>query len=143
MGKTDRCRSAADRGADPESVRVERDRAQVAGAALAVDKGLVDVAARAVEGAAGCCALQVPERRPDALAADAHRYFRPGDDKGTREAARKDRPARTRARGSWRRWGRYLRQLVDAPLQQFLVGAQVGQLIGARWRQPCCKHENG
>jgi hypothetical protein len=36
-----------------------------------------------------------------------------------------------------------LRQLIDAALQQFLVGAQIGELVGACHSQPGCKHKCG
>jgi hypothetical protein len=33
--------------------------------------------------------------------------------------------------------------LIDASLQEFLIGAQIGQFIGARRRQSGCKNANG
>src|SRR5204863_3529387 len=44
MAEADRCGGTADCGADPEGVRVERDRRQIAGAALAVRVGLIESA---------------------------------------------------------------------------------------------------
>src|SRR5712664_1035829 len=123
MGETDRRRGIR------EGVRVERDRGQVAGAALAVDIGLVE-AALAAEPAADGAALHVPDHRPDALAADAQRHLAPWDHERPREAAAEYRAARTRSRG-----GPGLRELVDATLEELLIGAQIRELVSPRRRQ--------
>src|SRR5205823_744703 len=85
MSKADR-RARAGR----EGMAVERDAGQIAGAALAVDKGLVE-GALAVQRAANGTAFQVPDHRPDALAADAQRHLGARDHERAREAARHDR----------------------------------------------------
>src|SRR5439155_23993290 len=116
VGKADRRARAGRQG-----MGVERDAGQIAGAALAVDTGLVE-GALAVQRAAEGATLHVPDHRPDALPADAQRHFGARDHEGTRETARHDRAAwaaRRRARG------RHLGELVDPPRQQFLVGARI------------------
>ena len=116
MSKADR-RARAGR----EGMGVQRDAGQVAGAALAVDKGLVE-RALAVQRAADGATLQVPHHGPDALAADAQRHLGARDHEGARETARHDRAAWAARRRSRRR---HLGELVDPPLQQFLVGAKI------------------
>src|SRR6266446_11000264 len=110
MGKAGRRRRVR------EGVVVERDRRQVAGAALAVHVGLV-YGALTAEPAAGGVALHEPDHRPDALAADAQRHLAPRDHERPREAAAEHRPART-----WSGGGPGLRQLVDAALEELLIG---------------------
>jgi hypothetical protein len=72
--------------------------------------------------------LPWPQHRSDALAADAQRHFGARDHEGTREAAGQHRPAGSPWRRNRGRAG--LRQLVNAPLQELLIGAQIGQFVG-------------
>src|SRR4030088_3118111 len=97
-----------------EGVVVERDRRQVAGAALAVHVGLV-YRALAAEPAAGGVALHEPDHRPDRLTADAQGHLAPRDHERPREAAAEHRPAWSRPGG-----GPGLRQLVNAALEELL-----------------------
>src|SRR6516165_12288899 len=119
---------------------VERDAGQVAGAADAVGKGLVGIAALAVELTGGGCTLDKIYKAAVGVAADAQRSVGAGDQKRPREAAGDDRrPGAGAGRllakprhilsGRRRARRRRLRELVDPLLEELLVGPQIGELI--------------
>src|SRR5437899_1981 len=125
---------------------VERDTGQVAGAALPVRIGLVDVAALAVERTADGRPLQVPQDAAVGVAADAQRGVGAGDQKRSREAAGGNwRVKRTRLRAEprhiWPRWG--LRELVDPFLEELLIGPQIRQLVGPSRRRTRQQYNGG
>src|SRR5262249_7775787 len=143
----DRPSGATRRGKTPrrvwarrEGVRVQRDAGQVAGAASSVSIDLVE-RALAAQRAAGGMTFQPPYYRANPLPADAQRHLGAGDHKRAREATCQYRPAGSARRGG--RWRWHLRQLINAPLQGFLIGAQISQFVRSRGRQPCCKYDNG
>src|SRR5207249_11476872 len=94
----------------------ERDRGEVAGAAAALGPVGKSVALAKQIGAR-LNAAQIPGDAADAKAADPNRRVGPRYQKRPRERAGQRRRARP---------GRRLRQLVEAALEQLLVGAQIG-----------------